>query len=47
MSPFGSGKQLVSAMTAHPADLQECEHLVTRNVYLNQGSFRSSQVGSA
>jgi hypothetical protein len=47
MSPFGSGKQLVSTMTAHPADLQERERLVTRDVYLNQGSFRSSQVRSA
>jgi hypothetical protein len=47
MSMFGGGKQPVSATTVHPADLQERERLVTRDVYLNQGSFRSSQVRSA
>ena len=47
MSLFGGGKQQVSATTHIRADLQEREGLVTRDVYLNQGSFRSSQVRSA
>ena len=35
-------KQEVNAMTAYPADLRERECLDTRDVYLNQDSFRSS-----
>jgi hypothetical protein len=34
-------------MTAYPADLREREFLDTRDVYLNQDCFRSSQVKSA
>ena len=47
MSPFGGGKQQVNVTTRTLADLQERERLVTRDVYLNQGSFRSSQARSA
>jgi hypothetical protein len=43
MSPSEGGKQQVDALIVHPADLRERERLDTRDVYLNQGCFRSSQ----
>ena len=47
MSPFGDGKQHVSATTAHPRLTCRNASAERRDVYLNQGSFRSSQVRSA
>ena len=43
MSPYDGGKQQVNMLIVHPADLRERERLDTRDVYPNQGCFRSSQ----